>query len=107
MTVDQVFIDGQTYGVATVETDLPAGSHNVKVAKEGYAPYETTIHLKSGDTLTVNASLERLRFFFGGGAVGADLYVCPRSGRTHRFAPTVCGRKYDQPHLKHGTDQKS
>jgi len=50
---DTVFIDGEVYGSTRVERELPVGLHTVRVEREGYIPFESTLNLQDSQTLYV------------------------------------------------------
>jgi hypothetical protein len=54
---------------------VPAGNHVVRVYKEGYEPFETRVDVAGGQTVTVQAKLERLRD-------SGRLRVIERTGKT-------------------------
>lgn len=54
---------------------VPAGNHVVRVYKEGYEPFETRVDVAGGQTVTVEARLERLRD-------SGRLRVIERTGKT-------------------------
>ncbi|MFZ4985108.1 MAG: PEGA domain-containing protein [Blastocatellia bacterium] len=38
---------------------MPAGDHMIVIKKSGYAPWERTITLSAGGTITINAELQK------------------------------------------------
>jgi hypothetical protein len=56
-----VIVDGQEWdrpeGEERFLIDLPEGTHEVEVRKEGFKPYTRTIQVRRGQTLTLNVSL--------------------------------------------------
>jgi hypothetical protein len=56
-----VIIDGQEWdrpeGEDRFFIDLPEGTHELEVRKEGFKPYTRTIQVRRGQTLTLNVSL--------------------------------------------------
>jgi formylglycine-generating enzyme required for sulfatase activity len=54
---DTVFIDGERHGPTRLELELPAGSHLVRVEKEGYEPFEERVELAAGGEKTLWAKL--------------------------------------------------
>lgn len=52
-----VYINGEEYGVAPMQVNLPYGSYNVMLEKSGYANYRQTIQIQSG-TATLHAVME-------------------------------------------------
>lgn len=55
-----VYIDGEYRGKTPLTVELPSGTHEIVVAKEGYRPYNTTVVLETGEYKTLYASLERI-----------------------------------------------
>ncbi|MFC2165223.1 6-bladed beta-propeller [Acidobacteriota bacterium] len=56
-----VFLDGSDTGQVTntTLTGVSAGSHEIRVAKEGYVDYEESVHVSGGGTATLNANLSK------------------------------------------------
>ncbi|MGN0136695.1 PEGA domain-containing protein [Anaerotignum sp.] len=52
-----VYINGEEYGVAPMQVNLPYGSYNVMVQKSGYADFRQTIQIQ-GSTATLHATME-------------------------------------------------
>lgn len=52
-----VYINGEQYGVAPMEVNLPYNSYTIRVEKEGYAPYEKGITIGE-PTATLHAQLQ-------------------------------------------------
>ncbi|MGN1230645.1 MAG: PEGA domain-containing protein [Anaerotignum sp.] len=52
-----VSINGEEYGVAPMQVNLPYGSYNVTVAKSGYADFRQTIQIQ-GSASTLHATME-------------------------------------------------
>ena len=52
-----VYINGEEYGVAPMEVNLPYGSYHVTVEKSGYEDYRQTIQIQ-GSAATLHATLE-------------------------------------------------
>jgi PEGA domain len=56
-----VIVDGQAWdrpaGEDRFVIDLPEGTHELEVRKEGFKPYTRTIQVRRGQTLTLNVSL--------------------------------------------------
>jgi TolB-like protein len=55
-----VYVDGVYRGTTDLDLALSSGSYKVKVAKEGYNDYETTVSISAGDSGSVYASLEKV-----------------------------------------------
>jgi len=57
----EVFIDGERWetpaGENRLMVELSAGSHRVEIRKEGFRPYNSTVTIRSGETVTLNVSL--------------------------------------------------
>lgn len=54
----EVVIDGAVVGKAPQERKLPAGKHPIMVRLQGYKPYEETVNITPGQTVTVTADLK-------------------------------------------------
>ncbi|HLL23713.1 MAG TPA: PEGA domain-containing protein, partial [Kofleriaceae bacterium] len=54
----EVVIDGAVVGKAPQEKKLTAGKHPIMVRLPGYKPYEETVNITAGQTLTVTADLK-------------------------------------------------
>jgi hypothetical protein len=56
-----IVIDGERWqgpeGAERLVIQVPEGSHRIEVRKEGYAPFSTTVRVRSGETAPVNVSL--------------------------------------------------
>ena len=70
---DTVFIDGERHGPTRLDVELPAGSHLVRVEKEGHEPFEERVELAAGDEKVLWAKLEP---------------IGPKPGETFRDCPT-------------------
>ena len=59
----EVLVDGETWtfpqGSDRFELQLGEGLHRLEVRKEGHEPYATELHVRTGETLTLNISLPR------------------------------------------------
>lgn len=53
-----VSVDGAVRGTGALELSLPAGTYAVGITADGYLPFDRSIDLESGATLTVDAALE-------------------------------------------------
>ena len=53
-----VSVDGQLRGTGALELSLPPGSYGINITAEGYLPFDRSIDLQGGATLTVDAALE-------------------------------------------------
>jgi hypothetical protein len=51
-------VDGQQVGQDKVDQGIEPGSHTVHLAREGYLPFETSVEVKPGETLTLERDLE-------------------------------------------------
>ena len=71
----QVFLDGSDSGQVTntTLTGVSAGSHEIKVTKEGYVDYEESVHVSGGETATLNANLSKHTINVTSPAAGAVL----------------------------------
>lgn len=58
-----LFVDGEEWsapeGDGPILIDLPEGSHEVEVRKDGLATYHRTVQVRAGRTVTLNVSLSR------------------------------------------------
>lgn len=70
---DEVFIDGVSYGSTKLQIMLPAGEHDVEVAKRGYQSSRKSVLLKEATTLKVD--LERAKYAFSKGEKIQDILV--------------------------------
>lgn len=52
-----VTVDGRDVGMAPVDVSRRAGTYRVIVDKEGYVPYEQTVSLAAGQTVSIRAKL--------------------------------------------------
>jgi len=55
-----VSIDDEVIGEAPVTRDVAVGSRHVVVTKEGYAPWSRAVDFAGGDTVTLDATLEKV-----------------------------------------------
>jgi hypothetical protein len=56
----EVMIDGEHWEASSrerLQVQLSDGSHRVEIRKSGYRTYTSTVHVRSGETVTVNVSL--------------------------------------------------
>ena len=53
-----VFVDGREVGAAPQQVDLGAGSHRVRVEKEGFLVFEREVHVIPGRTREIEARLD-------------------------------------------------
>ena len=57
----EVIIDGERWqgpeGSERLVVQVPEGSHQIEVRKDGYAPFSTTVTVRSGETAPINVSL--------------------------------------------------
>jgi len=75
-----VIIDGSNYGTTpAMDIPLTGGSHIIVVDKEGYASYESAIHVEDGEHRDILANLERIpdrgQVTIRTEPAGGDLYV--------------------------------
>ena len=52
-----VYINGEEYGVAPMQVNLPYGSYNVMLEKSGYQSYKQSIQISS-QTAAIHATME-------------------------------------------------
>jgi len=56
-----VSLDGKTVGVTPITgTEVSAGSHSLRITKEGYEPYEKSVTVSSGEQSAVDATLTEI-----------------------------------------------
>ncbi|MCP4809560.1 MAG: PEGA domain-containing protein [Proteobacteria bacterium] len=84
----QVWVDNESVGETPVTRYLPAGSHSVRIAQDGYNPFVQRVTLFPGKATDVNATLQS-----GGSTV--DFVITPGGGEiildgqpTNRKTPT-------------------
>lgn len=53
-----IYLDGKLVGEGTFTSDIPAGSHTVKVTRDGYDAFEEPIELKDKETLARSITLK-------------------------------------------------
>jgi hypothetical protein len=72
-----VFVDGNRVGAAPQQVDLSAGSHTVRVEKEGFNTFEREVHVVPGRTLELEASLRvpRPRLSVSADVPGAQVFL--------------------------------
>ena len=49
----QIVIDDSIVGATPKSLSIPAGTHKIRISREGYLPYETTIVILSGEYLRI------------------------------------------------------
>ncbi len=85
----RAYVDGQYVGNTPVRFGTRAGSHEVRIERDGYETFRTTVNLSGGETRTIRADLERIRrtgsASFDSRPRGADVYV---DGRLVGTTPT-------------------
>lgn len=54
-----IVIDGAKYGTTPLTVELPAGSHDLEVAKPGYHPLEATLEVVSRETIPMDLTLTK------------------------------------------------
>jgi serine/threonine-protein kinase len=55
----KVVIDGKEYGMTPLTVELPAGSHDLEVAKPGYHLLEATLEVVSNETIPMDLTLTK------------------------------------------------
>lgn len=77
-----VYLDGEFIGYTPLRFGARPGTHRVSIELEGYEPYTTSVNLRGGETLDVNARLEAQArpgtVSFTSSPSGADVYVDDR-----------------------------
>lgn len=53
-----IYLDGKLVGEGTFTNDVPSGSHQLKITREGFDPFEETIELKDRETLARSITLK-------------------------------------------------
>jgi hypothetical protein len=59
----EITLDGKYLGSTPSQSLTPEGDHTIKVSKRGFVAWERTLTIKSGDSIAVNAELEKLPSF--------------------------------------------
>ena len=55
-----IYIDGKEYGqTPSIVSDVIIGSHQLRITKKGYSDYSSNIIIKEGETVSVNAQLNK------------------------------------------------
>jgi hypothetical protein len=100
-----IYLDGKLVGEGTFTSDIPAGTHTIKITREGYDPFEEQIELKDKETLARSVTLKlsskiettevekdktRLEGIYGG--FGLLMTFLP-SGMNHSMQKTCEGDK--------------
>lgn len=72
-----VLVDGRRIGTVPQQVDLGAGSHDVRVEKEGFQAFELEVHVVPGRTLEIEARLKTLppRLSVGTDVPGAQVFL--------------------------------
>lgn len=52
-----VYLDGKLVGEGTFSSEIPAGTHTVRITREGYDPFEEQLDLKDKETLSRSVTL--------------------------------------------------
>jgi len=47
----KITIDDSIVGETPKSVSIPAGTHKIRISRDGYLPYETTIAIENGETL--------------------------------------------------------
>jgi hypothetical protein len=56
-----VFLNGNYEGMAPLTLNqVPIGTHQLRIEKEGYDPYEKTIQIKRGSPTKIDAYLKQI-----------------------------------------------
>jgi hypothetical protein len=84
-----VYLDGEFIGYTPLRFGTRPGTHRVRVELDGYEPFSTTVNLRGGEVLDVNARLQAQArpgtVAFTSSPSGADVYV---DGRYVGTTPT-------------------
>lgn len=56
---DRVQINGRAYGSTRLDLELDPGAYDVVISKDGYKPWNQTVHIDAGDDLTLVGKLEQ------------------------------------------------
>lgn len=75
----QVFVDGDFVGYTPTTYGTHPGRHDIRITKDGYESFQTSINLRPGDTQRVNATLRPVRHTgsvsFDSNPRGANVYL--------------------------------
>jgi hypothetical protein len=85
-------VDGREIGPLPRRVDLEAGSHTIRVEKEGLQPFEREVHIVPGRTLEIEARLEIVppRLSVDADVPGAQVFLDRRFvGKTPLVIPEV------------------
>ncbi|NPA47179.1 MAG: PEGA domain-containing protein, partial [Thermococci archaeon] len=100
-----VYIDGKYAGTTPLENyRLPTGDHTVKVGKDGYKTYTTTVDVSPGATSTVSATLHPLpvKVSITSTPPGASVYINGVYKGTTPLTLSLAPRTYDVKVVKNG-----
>ncbi len=81
----QVYIDNNSAGSAPVNTQLPAGSHSIRVTANGFQDYNATVNVSSNTShaailqpvlhqITINSNVNGAQVYINNGYVGTTPY---------------------------------
>ncbi|RLE93384.1 MAG: hypothetical protein DRN04_07365 [Thermoprotei archaeon] len=66
----RVYVVNKYVGTTPLKLKLAPGTYTIKIAKEGYREYVTTIKVSAGETKSVSTQLEKKPSEVGGGLLG-------------------------------------
>ena len=53
----EVFLDGKSLGPSPAHAIVPAGTHKYMVKRAGWEPYEGTVNVRNGATMSVRVNM--------------------------------------------------
>jgi hypothetical protein len=53
----EVFVDGKSLGPSPAHTTVPPGTHKYTVKRAGWEPYEGTVNVRNGATMSVRVNM--------------------------------------------------
>jgi len=75
----QVFVDGDFVGYTPTDYGTHPGRHDIRITKDGYEAFQTSVNLRPGDTQSINANLRPVRqtgsVSFDSNPRGANVYL--------------------------------
>jgi serine/threonine protein kinase/outer membrane protein assembly factor BamB len=71
-----VYVNGEYKGRTPLSLELPPGSYTIKLTKQNYLDYETTLTIQAGETKSISASLVPIGYLtVDSTPAGAEVYV--------------------------------
>lgn len=107
----RVFVDGQFVGVTPVRYGTLEGAHEVRIEREGYETFVTSVNLRAGQTQLVETGLAPVRrtgtVTFSSQPQGAEVLVGGRSiGRTPTATVTLDEGSYQARFVLPGYEER-